>query len=258
MVDLSLLYTTYFDGQSFDIMICIGMQFICCVISILFVFSVRSPDMPQYSLNNLNPQPSLTLPNASLMMGSMSYASELDTNTTLASTAGMPGGTMQYTPVTNQQPVSQPQVQPAAPGLNNNAIQLLLQSGLLNSNQQNQQAEATASVQQPAVDTSTQNEVLKQLLVQVLANQLHGQGQQVQPVQQQHQNTLPVNTGDPNMQSVEMPSLGSLDQNYLASLMTGESPMTSLAGNFGSFDGLANADLDCDPNVAGFETVGGE
>lgn len=230
---------------------------------VLFAFSsVRSPEMPQYSINNLNPMPSLSMPNSSLLGGQSVSLSDLDMSTTIASQAGLSGGNMQYTPVTSQQVLSPPQPQPVNPApaltLNQQTLQMLAQSGLFssqtsqpNSVVQPQQGIDTAASNQAADTQQQQNELLKQLLFQMLTNQ--AQQQQVnQPAV-----TVQVSAGDPNMQSVDMPSLNSLDQNIIQSLMTGESPMTSL-GAFNSFDGLSGPDLDCDPNVAGFETVGGD
>lgn len=213
--------------------------------------------MPQYSLQNLNPssqpQPSLTMPNVSLLSDQSIAIGQMDTNTTIASQNSTSGGNVQYTPVSSQQ---QTLAQPQAPNLvqGMQAFQLLQQ--LTQTSQPNQ------VLQQPVQQGVESNPAIQQVaqIILALATQINqgqqGQGQQLQQVSMQ--NNLPVSTSDPNMQSVEMPSLSSFDPNLMQSLMNGESPMTSLGGTFGSFDGLSGADLDCDPNVAGFETVGGD
>jgi len=223
------------------------------------LFVVRSPEMPQYTINNLNPTISMGMPTTSLLGGQTVSFGDVDLQqTTMASQATLSGGNMQYTPISSQQVISPPQAPlhqpinqaPQSLPLNPHTIQMLAQSGLFNAQQPSQ---APVPQQQGTDVQQQQNELLKQILLQVLTNQ-GGQQPQQQINQQAH--TIPVSTSDPNMQSVEMPSLNSLDQNLL-SLMTGESPMASLAG-FSGFDGLSGTDLDCDPNVAGFETVGGD
>lgn len=201
------------------------------------------------------------MPNASLLADN-SLGDIGGLTTTIASHDGLSGGNVHYTSVSNQQVLSPPQPQqpPMNPAstlpVNQQTLQMLLQSGFFAS--QTSQQSPVVQVQQGIAATAgpqavdTQNELLKQLLFQILANQ--GQAQQLN----QQTATIPVSAGDPNLQSVDMPSLGSLDPNIMQTLLTGESPMTSLTAGFSSFDGLSGPDLDCDPNVAGFETVGGD
>lgn len=205
-------------------------------------------------------------------MATMPQAQAMDIGTaTMASTSGMSGGKMQYT--------QQPQNQVPSVTLTPQLLTLLASSGLLTANQPNQsntmlqqqQQQPTTQQVQPTVSQSFQSdagaqqqqqqqanpqiELLKQYLMQQMTLQQQGQNGSNQAA------SGPLMTGnDPNMQgqNQEMNSLGSLnfDQNILTSILQGESPMLS----FESFEGLSGniTDINFDPNVAQFETVGGD
>lgn len=181
---------------------------------------------------------------------------------TMASQSSMSGGKIQYTP--EQLPTNQVPSVTLTPQI----LQLLASSGLLTSQQPNQSNPLLqAQQQQPAPQTFQPNagmqqiqtaqqppnpqiELLKQYLLHALSNQ------QGQTGNQASNNPIVTNT-DPNMQSQnqEMSSLGSFDPNLLQSFLT-DSPMVSFEG----YDGLNSniTDLNFDPNIAGFETVGGD
>ena len=187
------------------------------------------------------------------------------TASTIASQNIMSGGKLQYTPVTPQPQASSIQ----SINLNQQLLQLLQSAGVMAQQQPNHQPNVTVpqqlmaqqnfqptqSPQQP--DQSAFNplaEVFKQLLVQAQANQ----GQNLNQV---GENPQLLTNHDPNLQdgqNQEMNSLGSvsLDQNLLQSIMAAS------GGNEISFDSLEGlsglSNLDYDPNVAGFETVGGD
>lgn len=226
---------------------------------------MRSPEVPQYSFTNIGAQkiqPDVSMP--TLMSPQQPQLSQMDVGTaTIASQSSMSGGKIQYTPA---QPAT---TQIPSVSLTPQLIQLLASSGLLTAQQPNQsnpvlqqqqqqqqhvpQTFQDGGMQQMQTDQQAPNpqlELLKQFMQTIASQQ---QGQAAQGV------TNPVITNnDPNMQpqNQEMTSLSSLDQNLLQSFLQGESPMVS----FESFEGLSGniADLNYDPNIAGFETVGGD
>lgn len=227
---------------------------------------VRSPEVPQYSFNNIGAQRSM--PDVSMpQMSQMDIAS-----TTIASQSSMSGGKIQYTPVSVQQTASQvPSVT-----LNTQLLQLLAASGVLTAQQttqpspvlqqqvnqsnlllQHQHLQSGAqtfptqvSMQQAQPEQQISNpqvEIIKQYLQQIIANQTASAGA---GAQMSTNNDVSLQS-----QNQEMASLGSLDPAILQ-MLQGESPMIS----FDSLEGLAGniTDFNYDQSVAGFETVGGD
>lgn len=222
---------------------------------------VRSPDMPLYSYQNIGSQkvqPDVTM--ANIVQPQQPQVSQLDMATaTIASQSGMSGGKIQYTPGQIPSVTLTPQI-----------LQLLASANLLTTQQPNQmnpvlqQQLPTSAAQTFQSDTGMQHmqtdqqpqtnpqiELLKQYLLQAVATQQGQAGAQgvANPV---------MTNNDPNMQAQnqDMSSLGSLDQSLLQSIFQGDSPMVS----FESLEGLTGniAELNYDPNIGGFETVGGD
>lgn len=216
--------------------------------------------MPQYSFQNIGAQK--TQPDAPMSVQQLPQVSQMDIATaTIASQSSMSGGKIQYTQA-QQTPSQIPSVT-----LTPQIMQLLATAGLLTQqpNQLNpliqQQQQPTSvpqtfptGVQQMQTDQqapSAQIELLKQYLQIAVSNQ------QLQAGTQAVSNPV-ITNNDPNMQAQnqEMASLGSFDQNLLQSILQGDSPMVS----FESFEGLSGNvnELNYDPNIAGFETVGAD
>lgn len=229
---------------------------------------VTSPQMPQYSFNNIGAQKPMLDVTMQQSMAQMDVSA-----TTIASQSSMSGGKIQYnTPLTTQQSGQVPSVT-----LTPQILQLLLTSGGLTTQQPGQpnpvlqqqqqqqqmshpnpmmqqhqppllqsfQTETGMPQAQPDQQLPTDPEVLKQYLQQIL------QAANIPTSTQMATNT------DTSMQSQsqEMNSLSSLDPNIL-SLIQGDSPMIS----FGSLEALSGniTDLNYDQSVAGFETVDGD
>lgn len=201
------------------------------------------PELPSNNMYTLNQMPVSTV-NNSMMGVSYSLANQMDLTSSVASQATMSGGKVQYTiPMTTVQ--QQPQV-PLTPQL----LQLICNGlNFQGAPPASPQQQFSSHTLQPGSDQSMnqqQNEILSQLV-----NALSAQGQQsmVPPNQSGDNSAVSMNVDTSLMSQPQEHSLNSLlTQDLLSNLMHGESPMVS----FGSLD----MNLECEQNVAGFETVG--
>jgi len=211
----------------------------------MFAYYITVPDIPHYSLANLGAPSAQAGSPMSLPTPGYGSSQPLDMNATIMSQTSLSGGKMQYTP-----PVSQAQSTPGQSQiqLQQQLIQMLAANLLLQQQQSSQQTSMAGQMSNSQVD---QTEQLKSML-SMLASQggMAASGQQ--------SNAL-VAGSDPNMnpQNVDMMSLGSMDPSMLEALINQvgtDSPMVS----FSSLDALTGNpnELNYDPNVAGFETVG--
>ena len=213
-----------------------------------FAYYITVPDIPHYSLANLGAPSAQAGSPMSLPTPGYGSSQPMDMNSTITSQTSLSGGKMQYTP-----PVSQAQQTPGQSQiqLQQQLISMLAANLLMQQQQSSQQTSMPSQMPNSQVD---QTEQLKSM--QTMLSMLASQGGMAASGQQS--NVL-VAGSDPNMnpQNVDMSSLGSMDPSMLEALINqvgGDSPMVS----FSSLDALTGNpnELNYDPNVAGFETVG--
>ncbi|XP_052276378.1 putative transcription factor p65 homolog isoform X2 [Dreissena polymorpha] len=215
-----------------------------------------SPELPQYSLNNLGAHPQSMNSVMSVAGYQVSQPSFMDQSSPMGSQSNLVSNKLHFNPVTTQVPQVQPSLAQAPQfTLNAQAIQLLMSHGYLNNSQQPatqsnpvlpQPVQLPVQSQPPIQQDVQGNQVQDQikLLLQMLAQQ---QNQSQMGAGNQPTNTPFITSNDPSFQGTSL-DLSSFDQNVLQSLLAGESPMISL--------GELEGDLSYDQGVAGFETVG--